>query len=119
MVPPNRAGAGRALACAALAAALARAAAANPTAAPGGEPPAPPCHCDDLARLWSARWWLNVGLALSCVALAALAAGLTMGLVAIEPFRLQILVRLATASGVGTTAGSRVCADVGRRQGRQ
>jgi hypothetical protein len=61
--------------------------------------PDDPCHCDDLVKLWSARWWLNAGLALSCVALAALAAGLTMGLVAIEPFRMQILVRLGSCDG--------------------
>jgi hypothetical protein len=65
-----------------------------------------PCHCDDLLKLWSAGWWLNAGLALSCVALAALAAGLTMGLVAIEPFRMQILVRLAARVTVGRRSRS-------------
>uniref|UniRef100_A0A7S2WRZ5 CNNM transmembrane domain-containing protein n=1 Tax=Mucochytrium quahogii TaxID=96639 RepID=A0A7S2WRZ5_9STRA len=44
-----------------------------------------------LAEPGSFEFYLNAGLALGCVCLAALAAGLTMGMVAIEGFRLQIL----------------------------
>ncbi|GBG33163.1 Metal transporter CNNM2 [Hondaea fermentalgiana] len=44
-----------------------------------------------LEPVGSWEFFVNAGLALGCVCLAALAAGLTMGLVAIEPFRLQIL----------------------------
>lgn len=46
---------------------------------------------EELAKPGSWEFYLNIGLAAGCVVLAALAAGLTIGLVAIEPFRLQIL----------------------------
>jgi len=44
-----------------------------------------------LEPIGSVAFYFNAGMAMLCVTMAALAAGLTMGMVAIEPFRLQIL----------------------------
>lgn len=39
-------------------------------------------------------WWLYLGCALSCVVSAAFAAGLTMGLVSLDPMQLQIILHM-------------------------
>ena len=45
----------------------------------------------DLAPLYSGEWWVSAGCAFACVCIAALAAGLTVGLVSIDPFDLQVI----------------------------
>lgn len=46
---------------------------------------------EELLPFGSTGFWISSGGVLGCVCVAALAAGLTMGLVGIEPFRLEIL----------------------------
>jgi hypothetical protein len=44
----------------------------------------------EIAQFGSYNFWLNVGLTLMCVIMAATAAGLTMGLVSISPLEMQV-----------------------------
>ena len=45
----------------------------------------------DLVPMYSGAWWISAGCAFACVCVAALAAGLTVGLVSIDPFDLQVI----------------------------
>eukprot|EP00928_Gymnodinium_smaydae_P081401 TRINITY_DN64939_c0_g1_i1.p1 TRINITY_DN64939_c0_g1~~TRINITY_DN64939_c0_g1_i1.p1 ORF type:complete len:701 (-),score=144.82 TRINITY_DN64939_c0_g1_i1:82-2148(-) len=45
------------------------------------------------AEMLAARFWFNVGGSFTCIVIAALAAGLTIGLVSIEPQEMKILMK--------------------------
>ena len=51
----------------------------------------------DLVPMYSGEWWLWAGCAFACVCIAALAAGLTVGLVSIDPFDLQVILETEEA----------------------
>ena len=51
----------------------------------------------ELAPLYSGEWWISAGCAFACVCIAALAAGLTVGLVSIDPFDLQVILETEEA----------------------
>ena len=50
---------------------------------------------DELPAFGSDIWLLNAGLTLCCVCFAGLAAGLTMGLVSVDRFQLQVILETA------------------------
>jgi len=45
----------------------------------------------DLDIPWERDWWIHSGMAFLCVIFAAIAAGMTMGLLSVEPMQLQII----------------------------
>ena len=51
----------------------------------------------DLVPMYSGEWWVSAGCAFGCVCVAALAAGLTVGLVSIDPFDLQVILETEEA----------------------
>ena len=51
----------------------------------------------DLVPMFSTEWWVSAGCAFACVCIAALAAGLTVGLVSIDPFDLQVILETEEA----------------------
>ena len=60
---------------------------------------------DDLVLFGTAEWWEYAGMSLGCVIVAALAAGLTMGMVGIDIFALHITgPQLALQRGCGACA---------------
>ena len=47
------------------------------------------CVDPHLVHFGSGKWFMNCSLALVCVIIAAMAAGLTMGLVSLEPHEIE------------------------------
>lgn len=52
---------------------------------------------EDLDIPWHQQFWMHLGMSLLCVCVAAVASGLTMGLLSIDPMQLQIILNTSEA----------------------